>query len=101
MTGDRLKEVTASANRLSVLLNVIESLAHNMADKEGKRRVVPYRDSCLTRYLQNSFLENSKTSMIFSISPASCNHEETLSTLRYADKVRKVANRPIFNLCVN
>jgi hypothetical protein len=48
-------------------------------------KVVPYRDSQLTRILQNALGGNSKTLMICAISPSDDNYEETLSTLRYAD----------------
>jgi hypothetical protein len=59
-----------------------------LADKavgKGKNVVVPYRDSSLTRILQNALGGNSKTLMICAISPANDNYDETLSTLRYAD----------------
>lgn len=95
MTGQSLKEA-ASLGKLSVLLNVFTALSDNMTDK-SKKRVVPYRDSCLTRLMQNSFGGNSKTSMICLISPATSNHHETLSTLRYAVAARKVINKPITN----
>ena len=60
----------------------------------GKSKcVVPYRDSCLTRILQNALGGNSKTLMICAISPATDNYEETLSTLRYADQAKKIQNK--------
>ena len=64
----------------------------------GKKNVVvPYRDSALTRILQNALGGNSKTLMICAISPATDNYEETLSTLRYADQAKKIKNNAIIN----
>lgn len=65
----------------------------------GKRKneVVPYRSSCLTRILQNSLGGNSKTIMICAVSPANDNYEESLSTLRYADQVKKIKNNATVN----
>lgn len=64
---------------------------------KGKNVIVPYRDSCLTRILQNALGGNSKTLMICAISPASDNHEQTLSTLRYADQAKKIQNKAVVN----
>lgn len=52
---------------------------------KGKNTVTPYRESSLTRILQNALGGNSKTLMICAISPSNNNFDETLSTLRYAD----------------
>ncbi len=57
----------------------------------------PYRDSALTRILQNALGGNSKTVMICALSPASINYEETLSTLRYADRAKKIQNKAVVN----
>jgi len=62
-----------------------------------KKTVVPYRDSALTRILQNALGGNSKTIMICAISPASINYEESLSTLRYADRAKKIQNKAVIN----
>lgn len=62
-----------------------------------KKAVVPYRDSALTRILQNALGGNSKTIMICAISPASMNFEESLSTLRYADRAKKIVNKAVVN----
>ena len=51
---------------------------------------MPYRDSNLTRILQNALGGNSKTIMICAISPADMNYEESMSTLRYADRAKKI-----------
>ena len=71
-----------------------------LADKAGgkaKNAVVPYRDSALTRILQNALGGNSKTIMICAISPADVNFEESLSTLRYADRAKKIVNKAVIN----
>jgi hypothetical protein len=74
----------------------ISVLADKACGKE-KKAVVPYRDSALTRILQNALGGNSKTIMICAISPASMNFEETLSTLRYADRAKKIVNKAVVN----
>jgi len=71
-----------------------------LADKAGgkaAKAVVPYRDSNLTRILQNALGGNSKTIMVCAISPADTNYEESLSTLRYADRAKKIVNKAIIN----
>lgn len=62
-----------------------------------KKAVVPYRDSSLTRILQNALGGNSKTIMICAVSPADMNFEESLSTLRYADRAKKIQNKAVIN----
>lgn len=64
---------------------------------KAKDKVTPYRDSQLTRILQNALGGNSKTLMICAISPADDNYEETLSTLRYADQAKKIKNKATVN----
>ena len=95
-TGDRLKEAAGINKSLSVLGLVISTLADKALGK-GKGSVVPYRDSCLTRILQNALGGNSKTLMICAISPATDNYEQTLSTLRYADQAKKIQNKAVIN----
>lgn len=58
---------------------------------------MPFRDSALTRILQNALGGNSKTIMICAISPSFLNYEETLSTLRYADNAKKIKNKAVIN----
>ena len=89
-TGDRLKEGVQINLSLSALGNCIAALV------EGKSHV-PYRDSKLTRLLQNSLGGNAKTLMVANLSPASYNEEETLSTLRYASRAKKIKNKPKIN----
>lgn len=79
-----------------MLGNCISILAEKSSGK-SKNTVVPYRDSSLTRILQNALGGNSKTIMICAISPASLNYEETLGTLRYADRAKKILNKATIN----
>merc|ERR1712070_99180 len=81
---------------LSALGLVIEKLAER-AQNPKKQTVIPYRDSKLTRLLQNALGGSSKTIMICALSPASSNYEETLSTLRYADRAKKIKNTAVVN----
>jgi hypothetical protein len=64
---------------------------------KAAKTVVPYRDSALTRILQNALGGNSKTIMICAVSPALLNYEESLSTLRYADRAKKIVNKAVVN----
>ena len=68
-----------------------------LGDESGPKTHIPYRDSKLTRLLQDSLGGNSHTLMIACVSPADTNLEETISTLRYADRARKIKNKPIVN----
>jgi kinesin family protein 13 len=95
-TGDRLKEGCNINKSLLVLGNVINALADKATGKK-KDVLPPYRDSALTRILQNALGGNSKTIMICALSPASINYEETLSTLRYADRAKKIQNKAVVN----
>ncbi|CAK0790263.1 unnamed protein product, partial [Prorocentrum cordatum] len=96
-SGDRLKEGCAINKSLSALGNVIEKLADRSTGKAKPNVVIPYRDSKLTRLLQNALGGSSKTVMICAISPASSNYEETLSTLRYADRAKRIKNAAVIN----
>jgi kinesin family protein 3/17 len=89
--GVRFKEAIKINLSLSALMNVITSLC------DGKRTHVPYRDSKLTRLLQDSLGGNVKTCMIANISPDRGSYEETLSTLRYADRAKHIKNQPKIN----
>ena len=81
-TGDRLKEATKINLSLSALGNVISALV------DGKSKHIPYRDSKLTRLLQDSLGGNTKTLMVACLSPADNNYDETLSTLRWNDNAK-------------
>ena len=92
-TGDRLKEGCAINASLSALGNVISALADIAG---GKKKVfVPYRNSALTRLLQDALGGNSRTIMIAALSPADVNYDETLGTLRYADRAKKIKNNVV------
>ncbi len=90
-TGQRLKEATKINLSLTALGNVISALV------DGKSTHVPYRDSKLTRLLQDSLGGNTKTVMIANCGPADYNYDETLSTLRYADRAKQIKNKPRIN----
>ena len=90
-TGQRLKEATKINLSLSALGNVIKALV------DGKSTHIPYRDSKLTRLLEDSLGGNTKTVMIANCGPADYNYEETLSTLRYADRAKQIKNKPKIN----
>jgi hypothetical protein len=87
-TGDRLKEAQKINLSLSALGNVISALV------DGRSTHIPYRDSKLTRLLQDSLGGNTKTVMIAAISPADYNYDETLSTLRYASRAKNILKIP-------
>ncbi|XP_074134261.1 chromosome-associated kinesin KIF4A isoform X2 [Sminthopsis crassicaudata] len=91
--GDRLKEGININRGLLCLGNVISALGD-----DKKSNFIPYRDSKLTRLLQDSLGGNSHTLMIACVSPADSNLEETVNTLRYADRARKIKNKPIVNI---
>ncbi|XP_059099398.1 osmotic avoidance abnormal protein 3-like isoform X5 [Tigriopus californicus] len=90
-TGARLKEATKINLSLSALGNVISALV------DGKSKHIPYRDSKLTRLLQDSLGGNTKTLMVACLSPADNNYDETLSTLRYANRAKNIKNKPKIN----
>ncbi|XP_071724026.1 kinesin-like protein KIN-4A [Rutidosis leptorrhynchoides] len=93
--GQRLKEGIHINKGLLALGNVISALGDEKKKKEGLH--VPYRDSKLTRLLQDSLGGNSRTVMIACISPADINAEESLNTLKYANRARNIQNKPIVN----
>uniref|UniRef100_G1R910 Kinesin-like protein n=1 Tax=Nomascus leucogenys TaxID=61853 RepID=G1R910_NOMLE len=90
-TGERLKEATKINLSLSALGNVISALV------DGRCKHIPYRDSKLTRLLQDSLGGNTKTLMVACLSPADNNYDETLSTLRYANRAKNIRNKPRIN----
>lgn len=96
-SGDRLKEGCAINQSLSALGNVISALAEQATNTKKKNIIVPYRDSVLTHLLKNSLGGNAKTVMIAAISPSCVNYDETLSTLRYADRAKQIKNKAIVN----
>ena len=90
-TGERLKEATKINLSLSALGNVISALV------DGRSGHIPYRDSKLTRLLQDSLGGNTKTVMVANIGPADYNYDETISTLRYAHRAKSIQNQPKIN----
>lgn len=91
----RLREGIHINKGLLALGNVISALGDDKKRKEGAH--IPYRDSKLTRLLQDSLGGNSKTVMIACVSPADTNAEETLNTLKYANRARNIQNKAIVN----
>jgi len=96
-TGQQLEESKKINKSLSCLGNVINALT----DKKNKNNYIPYRDSKLTRLLQDSLGGNCKTTMIAMISPSQDAFSESLSTLYFAQRAKKIKNRPIINEDVN
>ncbi|CAM6010226.1 unnamed protein product [Sphagnum balticum] len=91
--GMSFKESVTINCGLLALGNVISALG----DERKKGRHVPYRQSKLTRVLQDSLGGNSRTCMIACISTAEINLEETLNTLKYANRACNIRNKPIIN----
>ncbi|XP_033497786.1 kinesin-like protein KIF3B [Epinephelus lanceolatus] len=89
--GKRLKEAAKINLSLSALGNVISALV------DGKSTHIPYRDSKLTRLLQDSLGGNAKTVMIATVGPSHKNFEESLATLRYASRAKNIKNKPRIN----
>lgn len=89
--GQQLKEGQKINQSLSALGNVINALT------DGKSKHIPYRNSKLTRLLQDSLGGNSRTSLIINASPASYNAEETLSSLRFGQRAKSMKNKPTAN----
>eukprot|EP01034_Spumella_vulgaris_P022368 gene22368-28490_t len=92
--GLQLKEGIDINKGLLALGNVISALGDD--SKKGKS-FVPYRDSKLTRILQDSLGGNSKTLMICCVSPACSNFSESVNALRYANRARNIKNKPVVN----
>lgn len=90
--GTTLNEAKMINKSLSALGNVIKALT------EGKAQHVPYRDSKLTRLLQESLGGNARTTLIINCSPSTYNEEETLSTLRFGNRAKTIINRATANV---
>jgi kinesin family protein 3/17 len=90
-TGQRLEEAIKINLSLTCLCQVISALT------DSKASYVPYRDSQLTRMLQDSLGGNTKTVMIANIGPADYNFEETVNTLRWASRAKSIQNKPRIN----
>ena len=90
-TGHTLEEAKIINKSLTTLGRVINNLT------DGKSQHVPYRESKLTRVLQESLGGNSKTCLIITCSPSIYNESETLSTLRFGERAKKIKNKPKIN----
>ena len=91
-TGQTLEEAKKINKSLSALGNVINSLT------DGTSRHIPYRDSKLTRILQESLGGNSRTTLIINCSPSSFNDAETLGTLRFGMRAKTIKNKARMNV---
>ncbi|XP_033095847.1 kinesin-like protein KIF1A isoform X3 [Anneissia japonica] len=95
--GTRLKEGANINKSLTTLGKVISALADVSSKKKKKTDFIPYRDSVLTWLLKENLGGNSKTAMIAALSPADINYDETLSTLRYADRAKSIMCKAVIN----
>ncbi|XP_034446900.1 kinesin-like protein KIF1B isoform X14 [Hippoglossus hippoglossus] len=95
-TGTRLKEGANINKSLTTLGKVISALAE-VSKKKKKSDFIPYRDSVLTWLLRENLGGNSRTAMVAALSPADINYDETLSTLRYADRAKNIKCNAIIN----
>ncbi|XP_032596794.1 kinesin-like protein unc-104 isoform X15 [Drosophila grimshawi] len=97
--GTRLKEGANINKSLTTLGKVISALAEVASKKKNSKKAdfIPYRDSALTWLLRENLGGNSKTAMIAAISPADINYDETLSTLRYADRAKQIVCKAVVN----
>ncbi|KAM3835468.1 kinesin-like protein KIF1A isoform 1-T1 [Vipera latastei] len=100
--GTRLKEGANINKSLTTLGKVISALAEmdsgpNKNKKKKKTDFVPYRDSVLTWLLRENLGGNSRTAMVAALSPADINYDETLSTLRYADRAKQIRCNAVIN----
>uniref|UniRef100_UPI00398ED23E kinesin-like protein KIF28 n=1 Tax=Pristiophorus japonicus TaxID=55135 RepID=UPI00398ED23E len=93
--ADHLREGTAINLSLTTLGNVISALAEIAMGRKVLH--VPYRNSTLTKLLQSALGGNSKTMMIATVSPADICYEETLATLRYAERTKNIQNKAVIN----
>jgi len=93
----RLKEGAAINKSLSALSNVIYALAEMQTSKKKDTTHIPYRDSVLTWLLKESLGGNAKTVMLATVSPCCHAHGESMSTLRYAERAKRIVNRAIVN----
>ncbi|KAF5402514.1 hypothetical protein PHET_03655 [Paragonimus heterotremus] len=96
-TDVRLKEGANINKSLTTLGKVIAGLAEMSSKKKKKSEFIPYRDSVLTWLLRENLGGNSRTTMVAALSPADINYEETLSTLRYADRAKQIVCKAVIN----
>lgn len=91
--GKLLEEAKKINTSLTALGKVINALS------DGKSTHIPYRDSKLTRFLQESLGGNSLTNLIVNVSPSSYNEYETLTSFRFGQRAKSIKNEPIVNKC--
>lgn len=87
-TLEEAKTINKSLSQLGIVINALT---------DGKSTHVPYRDSKLTRVLQESLGGNARTALIITCSPAKDNEEETISTLKFGQRAKKIKNKPKVN----
>uniref|UniRef100_A0A8C3LBV6 Kinesin family member 27 n=1 Tax=Chrysolophus pictus TaxID=9089 RepID=A0A8C3LBV6_CHRPC len=92
-TGERFKESIQINSGLLALGNVISALG----DPKRKSVHIPYRDAKITRILKDSLGGNAKTVMITCISPSSSDFDESLNSLKYANRAKNIRNKPVVN----
>uniref|UniRef100_A0A8D3BXS1 plus-end-directed kinesin ATPase n=1 Tax=Scophthalmus maximus TaxID=52904 RepID=A0A8D3BXS1_SCOMX len=95
--GTRLKEGANINKSLTTLGKVISGLAELNKKKKKAESFIPYRDSVLTWLLRENLGGNSRTAMVAALSPADINYDETLSTLRYADRAKQIRCNAVIN----
>ncbi|XP_042272265.1 kinesin-like protein KIF1A isoform X3 [Thunnus maccoyii] len=95
--GTRLKEGANINKSLTTLGKVISALAEVNKKKKKVESFIPYRDSVLTWLLRENLGGNSRTAMVAALSPADINYDETLSTLRYADRAKQIRCNAVIN----
>ena len=102
-TGDRFIESVRINQGLLALGNVIRALSNKTDSPHGlgRQRHVPYRESTLTRLLQDSLGGNSHTVMLACVSPADNSFAETLNAMRWASRARNIRNRPALNQAID
>ena len=102
LAGSERSEKTGAKGRLLEEANMINKSLTNLGNvinhlTDGKSTHIPYRDSKLTRILQESLGGNAKTSLIITCSPAKYNLDETLSTLRFGARAKRIKNKAKVN----
>ena len=102
LAGSERSEKTGAKGRLLEEANMINKSLTNLGNvinhlTDGKSTHIPYRDSKLTRILQESLGGNAKTSLIITCSPAKYNLDETLSTLRFGARAKRITNKAKIN----
>ena len=93
-SGERLEE----SKKINLSLSALAKVIHTLVDARGRSVHIPYRDSKLTRILQDSLGGNCRTTMIACVSPIGLVAEDTLSTLHFASRAKTIQNHAVVNL---